>query len=94
MNHDKPRLLASRLRESDNEARHLLLYSLRGSAETALTKFTHAAETPIGNGSEYEMNQKANGVIQAWVAEGFKIQPEGKVYERLPWTIALAKKLG
>jgi hypothetical protein len=94
MNQDKPRLLASLLRASDNEARHLLLYFLRGSAETTLVKFTHGVETPLGNGTEYEMNQKGNDEIQAWVTEGFKIQPEGKVFERLPWTIALAKKLG
>jgi hypothetical protein len=94
MNQDKPRLLASLPRASDNEARHLLLYFLSGSAETSLMKFTHGIETTLGHGTEYEMNQKASGEIQAWVEEGFKIEPGEKVFERLPWTIALGKKLG
>jgi hypothetical protein len=94
MNQDKPKLIASLVRASDGEVRHLLLFFINGSSETNLAQLVRGIETPLEMGTEHETNQKASALLQLWTKEGFKVQPEGHLYERLEWTIPLALRLG
>ncbi len=95
MNQDKPQLIASLVRASDGEVRHLLLFFIDGSSETNLVQMVRGIETPLEMGTEFETKQKASALLQLWTKEGFKVQPErGLFYERLEWTIPLALRLG
>jgi hypothetical protein len=94
MNQDKPQLIASLVRASDGEVRHLLLLFIDGSSETNLVQLVRGVESPLEMGTEYETNQKASALLRLWTGEGFKVQPEGQLYERLEWTIPLALRLG
>jgi hypothetical protein len=94
MDQDKPKLIASLIRASDGEARHLLLSFIDGSSETNLVQLVRGLETPLETGTEYESNQRASALLQLWTEEGFKVQPEGQLSERLEWTIPLALRLG
>jgi hypothetical protein len=94
MNQDKPQLIASLIRPSDGEVRHLLLFFIDGSSETNLVQLVRGIETPLETGAEYETKQKASALLQLWAKEGFKVQAEGQLCERLEWTIPLALRLG
>jgi hypothetical protein len=53
------------------------------------------AQTEIATGTEYEMGQKADEVMQKWAGEGFRYQREREpVYEDLKSTVALAMLMG
>jgi hypothetical protein len=94
MNQDKPQLLASLVRASDGEVRHLLVFFIGGSSETNLVQLVRGIETPLGAGTEHETTQKAAALLQLWTKEGFIVRPVGELYERLEWTIPLALRLG
>jgi hypothetical protein len=94
MNQDRPKLIASLVRASDGEVRHLLLFFIDGSSETNLVQSVRGIGTPLEMGTEYEINQKASALLQLWTKQGFKVQPEGQLYERLEWTIPLTLSLG
>jgi hypothetical protein len=94
MNRNKPQLIASLVRASDGEVRHLLLLFIDGSSETNLVQLVRGIETPLEGGAEYETKQKASALLQLWAKEGFKDHLDGQLYERLEWTIPLALRLG
>ena len=92
MDTNKPTLYASLIKAPENEVRHLLIYPVDAPREMKLVQLSGAAETPLATGTEYEMRQKANALVQLWAAEGFKQQD--KVFETLERTVALAMRLG
>jgi hypothetical protein len=94
MNQDKPKLIASLIRAADGEVRHLLLFFIDGSSETNLVQLVRGTETLLEIGTELENNQRASALLLLWTNEGFKVQHEGQLYERLEWTIPLALRLG
>jgi hypothetical protein len=50
MDQDKPKLIASLIRASDGEARHLLLSCIDGSSATNLVQLVRGIENSSGNG--------------------------------------------
>lgn len=76
--------------------RHLLIDLVDGAHETNLVRLSDGLETPIATGTQYEMQQKADALVQLWITnEGFKLPPNDKpVFEPLERTVALAMRMG
>ena len=80
---------------SPYEVRHLLIHSVEGAKVTLLTKLISGDQSEIATGTEYDMDQKANAVMQEWAKEGFRYQHEREpVYEDLKSTVTLAMLMG
>jgi hypothetical protein len=80
----------------EREVRRLLINLEGGPGATSLSQLVAGVETRIADGTEYEMNQKADSLAGEWVkTEGFRFPPEGlPVFESLKGTIAIALLMG
>jgi hypothetical protein len=54
------------------EIRHLLIRSIDGSRVTVLIKLISGSQSELAAGTEHEMRQKADSVMQEWAKEGFR----------------------
>jgi len=83
MNLEKTHLYATL--SSGEEVRHLLIDFVDGSHVTNLVQLTAGSETQIATGTEYEMTQKVEELVQLWVTQGgFKHHlPDVLVHESL-----------
>lgn len=90
----KPWLYATLTKGQD--ARHLLIFFLNGSAETELIQVNAGVQSSIAIGTEYEMKQQAEAIAQVWMEdEKFTRLADDKfAFEPLDRTIALAIKMG
>jgi hypothetical protein len=80
---------------SQYDVRHLLVHSGNGPSNSTLRQFVSGVLTEIGSGTMYEMDQKADEVMQEWAGEGFRYQREREpVWEALERTVTLATLLG
>jgi hypothetical protein len=80
---------------SPHEVRHLLIHSVKGPSATVLTKLVSGVQSEIGTGTQYEMEQKANAVMQEWAGEHFRFGREREpAYEDLKSTMTLAMLMG
>ena len=80
---------------SSVEARHLLLHTPNGPSHATLQQFASGVVTDIGTGTEYEMNQKADSVMQEWARPGFRFpRKDEQVFESLGRTTTLARLMG
>lgn len=80
---------------SPHEARHLLLNFMDGPSVAVLNKLAGVNHDEIATGTPYQMEEKANSVMQEWAAEGFRYQREREpVYEDLKTTVNLALLMG
>lgn len=80
---------------SPHEVRHLLIHSLERPGVTVLTKLVSGVQSEVGTGKQYEMEQKADEVMQEWAGEGFRYQREREpAYEDLKSTVTLAMLMG
>ena len=63
---------------------------------TTLAEVAEGVEREIATGTQFEMTQKADALVQEWVTRnGFKHRaPDDPVFEPLDRTISLAKKMG
>jgi hypothetical protein len=92
----KPILYATVSRDSETKVRHLLIYLLDGARVTKLVELANGIEREIGTGTQFEMTQRADALVQDWVArDGFEHRPpDDPVFESLERTISLAEKMG
>jgi hypothetical protein len=92
----KPILYATVSKDSESEIRHLLIYLLDGARVTRLVELADGVEREIATGTQFEMTQKADALVQEWVTDhGFKYRPTADpAFEPLDRTISLAKKMG
>lgn len=80
---------------SPRQVRHLLIHSVEGPSVNVLTKLVSGVPSEIATGTQYEMGQKADALMQEWAGEGFRYQREREpVYEDLKSTVALAMLMG
>lgn len=63
---------------------------------TKLAELADGVEKEIAIGTQFEMTQKADALIQEWVTDhGFKYRsPSDPIFEPLDRTIELARKMG
>jgi hypothetical protein len=81
--------------DSPHEVRHLLIHPVEGSSGKVLTKLISGVHSEIATGKHYEMEQKADAVMQEWAGEGFRYQREREpAYEDLKSTVTLAMLMG
>jgi hypothetical protein len=96
--HDYPTLhtmIKDATRNSPHQVRHLIIVPVDGSRVTILMQLISGTETEIATGTEYEMGQKADTVMQEWAKEGFRYQREREpAYEDLKSTVTLAMLMG
>lgn len=82
-------------REPVHEVRRLLIHLVNGPGQTALSQLIGADHMNIDTGTQYDMEQEADGLAQAWVNEGFEAVPEDRVlHEPLKATVVLVKLEG
>jgi hypothetical protein len=80
---------------SPDEVRHLLIHPIKGESDSVLTKLVVGVQSEIGTGKLYEMEQRADAVMQEWAREGFRYQREREpAYEDLKSTVTLAMLMG
>ena len=80
---------------SPHEVRHLLIHSVEGPSGKVLTKLIAGVPSEIATGKHYEMEQKADAVMQEWAGEGFRYQREREpAYEDLKSAVTLAMLMG
>jgi len=80
---------------SPHQVRHRVIVPVDGPKVTVLMQLISGAQTEIGTGTEYEMGQKADAVMQEWADEGFRFQREREpVYESLQSAVTLAMLMG
>src|SRR5258708_33319476 len=93
---DKHPTLHTMVRQSPYEARHLLIRSVDGSLVTNLIQLVSGNETGLGAGTEYEMDRKAEALMEEWAREGFRPlrEPNERAWESLRETIALLSLMG
>lgn len=95
MMEDTVTLLATLVRGSKQEVRHLLIEWVDGPATTQLIQLSAGHEQRLATGTEHEMREKANAVIAEWSSEGFQLKnSDAPVFEPLQPAIVLALKLG
>jgi hypothetical protein len=93
MHRERPWLYATLTK--GKEVRHLLILFLNGSAATELVQLSDGFDSSIATGTEYEMKEKADSIVQLWVTQDNFARPrEGFAFESLARTIALAMKMG
>jgi hypothetical protein len=81
--------------EFPREVRHLLIHPVKAPRVTILSQLVAGVGTEIATGTEYEMGQKADALMQEWAGEGFRYQNEREpVYEALGPTVTLATLMG
>ena len=80
---------------SPHEVRHLLIHPIKGESGNVLTKLISGVQSEIGTGKLYEVEQRADAVMQEWAREGFRYQREREpAYEDLQSTVTLAILMG
>ena len=96
--HDYPTLhtmVKDAQRNALHEVRHLLIHPIKGESGRVLPKLISGVQGEIGTGKLYEMEQKADAVMQEWAKEGFRYQREREpAYEDLKSTVTLAMLMG
>lgn len=96
--HDYPTLhtmVKDATKTSPHEVRHLVVVPVDGSEVTVLMQLVSGTQTEIATGTEYEMGQKADAVMQGWAGEGFRFQREREpAYEDLKSAVTLAMLMG
>src|ERR1700685_4485108 len=96
--HDYPTLhtmVKDMTKTSPHQVRHLVVIPVAGSKVTVLMQLISGTHTEIATGTEYEMGQKADAVMQEWVEEGFRFQREREpAYENLKSAVTLAMLMG
>jgi hypothetical protein len=96
--HDYPTLhtmVKDATKTSPHQVRHLVIVPVDGSKVTVLMQLISGVQTEIGTGTEYEMGQKVDAVMQEWVREGFRFQREREAaYEDLKSAVTLAMLMG
>lgn len=96
--HDYPTLhtlLKDVTKTSPHQVRHLVIVPVDGSKVTVLLQLISGTQTEIATGTEYEMCQKADTVMQEWAGEGFRFQREREpAYEDLKSAVTLAMLMG
>jgi hypothetical protein len=96
--HDYPTLhtmVKDATKASPHQVRHLIVVPVDGPKVTMLTQLISGAQTEIATGTEYEMGQRADAVMQEWAKEGFRYQREREpAYEDLKSAVALAMLMG
>jgi hypothetical protein len=81
--------------DSPHEVRHLLIRPVEEQDDEVLTKLISGVQSEIARGKHYEMEQKADAVMQEWAKEGFRYQREREpAYEDLKSTVTLAMLMG
>jgi hypothetical protein len=82
-------------KNSPHQVRHLIVVPVDGSKVTLLMQLISGTQTEIATGTEYEMGQKADSVMQEWAKEGFRYQREREpAYEDLKSAVTLAMLMG
>lgn len=80
---------------SPHEVRHLLIHPVEEPNDKVLTKLIAGVQSEIATGKLYEMEQRADAVMQEWAREGFRYQREREpAYEELKSTVTLAMIMG
>jgi hypothetical protein len=96
--HDYPTLhtmVKDATQTSPHQVRHLVVVSVDGSKATVLMQLISGTQTEIATGTEYEMGQKADALMQEWAGEGFRFQREREpAYEDLKSAVTLAMVMG
>jgi hypothetical protein len=96
--HDYPTLhtmVKDVTKTSPHQVRHLVVVPVDGSKVTVLMQLISGTQTEIATGTEYEMGQKADAVMQEWAGEGFRFQREREpAYEDLKSAVTLAMLMG
>jgi hypothetical protein len=81
--------------DAPHEVRHLLIHPVEGPSSERLTTLISGVQSEIATGKHYEMEQKADAVMQEWAKEGFRYQREREpAYEDLKSTVTLAMLMG
>src|SRR3982074_1379498 len=82
-------------RDAPHEVRHLLIHPVEGPSSEVLTNVISGVQSEIATGKHYEMEQKADAVMQEWAGEGFRYQREhDPAWEDLKSTVTLAILMG
>jgi hypothetical protein len=80
---------------SPHQVRNLIVVPVDGSRVTVLMQLISGTQTEIATGTEHEMGQKADSVMQEWAKEGFRYQREREpAYEDLKSAVTLAMLMG
>jgi len=80
---------------STHEVRHLIAVPVDGSKVSVLRQLASGTQTEIATGTEYEMGQKADSIMQEWAKGGFRYQRKREpAYEDLNSTVTLAILMG
>jgi len=80
---------------SPHQVRHLIVVPVDGSKVTVLMQLISGTQSEIATGTEYEMGQTADSVMQEWAKEGFRYRREREpAYEDLKSTVTLAMLMG
>jgi len=76
------------------EVRHLLI-RVDGPSGTVLTRLVSGVRSDIGTGKQYEVEQKANALMEEWGGEGFRgLRDQELAIEDLKSTVTLAMLMG
>jgi hypothetical protein len=93
MHRNRPILHATLTRTGPREVRHILIHPVEG--ETKLIQLINGVQSSVASGKQYEMEQQANALVRAWVAEGFEtIAENARAFEPLTPTLTLAALMG
>ena len=96
--HDYPTLhtmVKDATKTSPHQVRHLVVVPVDGSKVTMLMQLISGTQAEIATGTEYEMGQKADAVMQGWAGDGFRYQREREpAYEDLKSAVTLAMLMG
>lgn len=85
--------LHTMIRQSPHEVRHLLIRSLDGSH--VLTQIISGSKTEISTGTEYEMEQNAEALMDQWAQEGFRLPRKNEqAWESLEAVVTLLALMG
>ena len=77
------------------EVRHLLIHSVEGPSVTTLSQLIAGVQTRIATGTEYEMSQKADALMQEGANDGFRhLRERELVFESLKRTVTLVTVMG
>ena len=87
--------LHAMVKQSPYEVRHLLICSGVNSSTCCLIQLISGNKTEIGTGTEYEMGQKADALMNDWKREGFHLPGQNEqAWESLEATITLLRLMG
>ena len=96
--HDYPTLhtmVKDAKKTSQHQVRHLVVVPVDGSKVTLLMQLISGTQTELATGTQYEMGEKADTVMQQWAGEGFRFQREREpAYEDLQSAVTLAMLMG